>query len=290
MSKISDLIFHNENHYITSPFGKRSAIKTDGGVTSTFHSGTDYGTHGKKLAQYAIEEGYVFDAGKASDGALYVWVIYPRIKKAFLHYHLNAISVKGGQAVNNNTKLGTTGKTGKATGIHLHLGIRDLNVLSATKIERMTRDALCMCDYVDPEKVSYTAPVMFTGYVNVDANSSLNVRSGAGITKTKVGSLKRGEAVTVIGQSGSWYQINYGNGTAYVSKTYISKTKPATYFPKYTGKSVSIDDALKAVTGNYGFSFRAKIASANKMSGYRGTASQNNKMLKLLKQGKLIKP
>lgn len=53
---------------------------------------------------------------------------------------------------------------------------------------------------------------------------------------------------------------------------------------------MSIDDALKAVTGNYGFSFRAKIASANKMSGYRGTASQNNKMLKLLKQGKLIKP
>ena len=293
MSTISNLIFKNEYHYITSPYGKRSSIKTDAGATNPFHKGTDYGTNSKKLTQYAIEDGYVFAAAKAKDGALYVWVIYPRIQKAFLHYHLDTISVKAGQAVKKGTKLGTTGKTGKATGIHLHLGIRDLRALEMTRIENMTSDALQMCDYVDPEKVSYTAPSSFegfTGYVNVNAGSSLNVRAGAGVTKAKLGSLKRGEAVAVIGQSGSWYKINYKNGTAYVSKTYVSKTKPASYFPKYTGDSSSIDDALKAVTGNCGFSFRAKIASANKISGYRGTAAQNKKMLKLLKQGKLIRP
>lgn len=127
MSKVSDLIFHNENHYITSPFGKRSAIKTDGGVTSTFHSGTDYGTHGKKLAQYAIDNGTVISCGKASDGAKYVWVEYPRLGVKMLHYHLDSIKVKARQSVNRDTLLGKTGKTGKATGVHLHLGIKRLS-------------------------------------------------------------------------------------------------------------------------------------------------------------------
>ena len=82
MSKVSDLIFHKEKHYITSKFGKRSAINTSGGVTSTFHSGTDYGTTGKKLAQYAIEDGSILSCGKASDGALYVCLSRPARENA----------------------------------------------------------------------------------------------------------------------------------------------------------------------------------------------------------------
>ncbi|WP_347993367.1 hypothetical protein [uncultured Eubacterium sp.] len=35
---------------------------------------------------------------------------------------------------------------------------------------------------------------------------------------------------------------------------------------------------------------RKKIAAANNISNYTGTAAQNEKMLNLLKQGKLIKP
>lgn len=138
MSKVSDLIFHKEKHYITSKFGKRSAINTSGGVTSTFHSGTDYGTTGKKLAQYAIDNGTVISCGKASDGAKYVWVQYPRQKVKMLHYHLDSVKVKAGQSVNKETLLGYTGKTGKATGVHLHLGVKRLSG----------------GDYIDPEKWS----------------------------------------------------------------------------------------------------------------------------------------
>ena len=127
MSKVSDLIFHKEKHYITSKFGKRSAINTSGGVTSTFHSGTDYGTTGKKLAQYAIDIGTVISCGKASDGAKYVWVEYPRQGVKMLHYHLDSIKVKARQSVNKDTLLGYTGKTGKATGVHLHLVNIELN-------------------------------------------------------------------------------------------------------------------------------------------------------------------
>ena len=126
MSKITEIIFKGAEHYITSKFGYREPISTKAGDTSTKHRGTDYGTNGKKIAQYAIEDGKVYSTGTDSAGAKYVKVDYPRINKRFYHWHLDTIAVKKGQAVKKYTKLGTTGKTGKATGVHLHLGIIDL--------------------------------------------------------------------------------------------------------------------------------------------------------------------
>lgn len=144
MSKITDIIFKGEKHYITSKYGARTPIKTSAGTTSNFHRGTDYGTNGKKLPQYAIEDGTVYTCGIGSDGAKYVTIKYPRINKRFIHWHLDSISVKQGQSVNKYTQIGTTGKTGKATGIHLHLGIIDLSTNN----------------YIDPEEYAknYTVP------------------------------------------------------------------------------------------------------------------------------------
>lgn len=182
MSKVSDLIFHNANHYITSTFGPRETISTAAGNTSTFHNGTDYGTNGKKLTQYAIEDGEVLSCGTAADGAKYVWVSYPRLGVKMLHWHLDTIKVKKGQKVTADTALGTTGKTGKATGVHLHLGIKKLSG----------------GDYIDPEKWSkneYKAPSASssatttaskykTGTYRVKA-ALLNVRSGPGTKYTR---------------------------------------------------------------------------------------------------------
>lgn len=67
-------------------------------------------------------------------------------------------------------------------------------------------------------------------------------------------------------------------------------TTASKYFPKYTGKSVSIVDGLAAVKASFTYSYRAKIAKANGIKLYVGTAKQNGTMLNLLKQGKLIKP
>lgn len=125
--KLATRIFKREDWYVTSKFGYRDEIKTSAGTTGTFHSGCDYGTNKEKWKQYALEDGSILSCGTASDGAKYVWVKYPRLNIKLLHYHLDTISVKKGQAVNSNTVLGTTGKTGKATGIHLHLGMKYLN-------------------------------------------------------------------------------------------------------------------------------------------------------------------
>ena len=62
------------------------------------------------------------------------------------------------------------------------------------------------------------------------------------------------------------------------------------YYAKYTGESSSIVTALKSMKINSDFTYRKKIAKANGIKAYLGTASQNTKLLNLLKKGKLIKP
>ena len=62
-----------------------------------------------------------------------------------------------------------------------------------------------------------------------------------------------------------------------------------TYYPRYRGKSSSIVDALKSLKINSSQKNREKIAALNSIKNYKGTASQNTKLLNLLKRGKLIK-
>lgn len=61
------------------------------------------------------------------------------------------------------------------------------------------------------------------------------------------------------------------------------------YFKAYKGDSKSIVDALEAIGTKNDFSYRKKIAAKNKIKDYKGTPEQNEKMLALLKKGKLVK-
>ena len=62
------------------------------------------------------------------------------------------------------------------------------------------------------------------------SSGSLNVRSGAGTSYSKVSSLYNGEVVIVLGLSGSWSKILY-NGTkiGYVSSQYLSNSSSSNY-------------------------------------------------------------
>lgn len=172
------LIFHNNDAYITSPFGYRKSFSTAVGATSSFHNGVDYGTNRKKVPQYAIANGYVYSCGVdyAYGGAKFVWVAYPTLGVKMLHYHLASIKVKAGQKVNKNTVLGTTGMSGRATGIHLHLGLKRLSG----------------GDWLDAESWynnEYKAPAAKkkykTGNYKVTKATVLNVRKGAGTKYAK---------------------------------------------------------------------------------------------------------
>lgn len=99
----------------------------------------------------------------------------------------------------------------------------------------------------------------FTGYVKV--NTSLNVRKGAGTQYKILGSLKNGTSVKVVGESGSWYKINYNSGYGYVSKAYITTTKPSSTststFKPYTVK----------VTAKSGLNIRKSASTLSKKVG-----------------------
>lgn len=81
----------------------------------------------------------------------------------------------------------------------------------------------------------------------------------------------------------------YTKNTAQTTRPTVVPT-PSKYFKKYTGKSVSIVDALKSIGVNSAFSYRKQIAKANGIKSYLGTPSQNTKLLNLLKDGELLKP
>ena len=140
--KLATRIFHRErgdgpdNYYITSPFGKRVDPIT-GKVT--YHNGCDYGTHGNKWAQYALEDGTVDNVFVDEYGAKDIWVSYPRLGYKCLHGHLDSFNVSKGQSVNKDTILGYTGMSGRATGVHLHLGVKYIGGSS----------------WVDPESIDY---------------------------------------------------------------------------------------------------------------------------------------
>lgn len=61
------------------------------------------------------------------------------------------------------------------------------------------------------------------------------------------------------------------------------------YFKKYTGNSISIVDALKSINEKSSYEYRNKIANLNNIKNYTGTNVQNQYLLKLLKEGNLIK-
>lgn len=65
--------------------------------------------------------------------------------------------------------------------------------------------------------------------------------------------------------------------------------KKITYYPRYKGKSSSIVDALKSLSINPSKSNRKKIATLNGIKNYTGSATQNTRLLNLLKKGKLVK-
>ena len=76
-------------------------------------------------------------------------------------------------------------------------------------------------------------------------------------------------------------------GDSMVAEAASKTTGCYVYFRRYTGKSNSLVDALKAIKADSSYDFRKYIASKNGIQNYKGTAAQNTKLLNLLKQGKL---
>jgi hypothetical protein len=62
------------------------------------------------------------------------------------------------------------------------------------------------------------------------------------------------------------------------------------YFPRCASSCTTITTGLQNIGVDSSYNYRKLIAAANSIGGYRGTADQNNQMLRMLKAGELIKP
>ena len=86
------------------------------------------------------------------------------------------------------------------------------------------RTGYCHADYIRVVS-SDTASVKVS-------SGSLNVRSGAGTSFPKIGSVYKGDAVIILSASNGWSRVLYsGNKTGYVSSAYLSGKYPAVSMP-----------------------------------------------------------
>ncbi len=87
------------------------------------HWGIDLGGP-KGTSILASERGYVVYTGRGFRGYGNLIVIEHTAEWASLYSHLDKISVKEGDYVDRGSVIGTMGRTGRASGVHLHFEIR----------------------------------------------------------------------------------------------------------------------------------------------------------------------
>lgn len=107
------------SHRVTSPFGYRRHPLSK---TYHFHNGVDIaGVKGSPV--YSVAEGIVtFSGWKDYSGNLIIVRHLDGVST--IYAHMNRLLVKSGTPVRTGQKIGEIGRTGRATGYHLHFGTR----------------------------------------------------------------------------------------------------------------------------------------------------------------------
>lgn len=94
----------------------------------SFHYGVDLTSKTGNRNLYAIEEGYVQlvvtgQDNKTTGFGNRIWIRYPRINKSVMYAHCEKIYLKKKDIVKKGDVVAREGKTGAATGVHLHFGM-----------------------------------------------------------------------------------------------------------------------------------------------------------------------
>lgn len=84
-------------------------------------------------------------------------------------------------------------------------------------IARSLTEALC--DYFG---IPFVEPQPARNGVVTTDGSNLNIRSYPSVNAQIIGSIPNRADVTVLGQTGNWYVVNYGGVTGYAAADYIS--------------------------------------------------------------------
>ena len=142
--------------------------------------------------------------------------------------------------------------------------------------------------YIGPADGKYDANHLFNkSFSEKDNVRSFNIKRDGIDSTIKFGDLAPGTYTFQV------IALNYAGvrtDSIYYHFTVVSSSSSVSYFPKCSSTCTTITKGLQNIGVDSSYSYRAKIAAANSISGYSGTAAQNNELLRLLKNGKLIKP
>ncbi|MCK5129880.1 MAG: SH3 domain-containing protein [Clostridiales bacterium] len=92
------------------------------------------------------------------------------------------------------------------------------------KITYESKEGWVSGKYVSINSGSTTPPPTTTTGKGTITASSLRVRKGAGLNYSQIGSLPKNTVVDILGESGSFYKIDFSGKTGYISKTYVKKS------------------------------------------------------------------
>lgn len=168
-----------------------------------------------------------------------------------LYAHMKSgLLVKNGDIVKAGQRLGYMSDSGNAYGAHLHFEVWK----NGTRINPT--------EYLDKD--------LFTEQVNKSTEELAN------------------EVIQGLWGNGQERKDRLGSRYAEVQARVNEMLAPKVNYlsnTNYTG--VSIVDALKEIGIDSSYSYRSKLAIANGITNYIGSAEQNTQLLNLLKQGKL---
>ena len=116
-----------------------------------------------------------------------------------------------------------------------------------------------------PEKPSIPESTEKTGIVNV--SSSLNVREGASTSSKVIGSLSGNTKVTIVGEEGAFYKIEYKGSHGYVAKEYIKDIKDEVVTEPEKPSNPENSKKTGVVTASKGLNVRKEANTSSQIIG-----------------------
>ena len=195
------------------------------------HNGVDFGwsskNGGKNQPIYAVEEGKVIYCQTQTSGGK---VLHIKHSNGYVseYAHLDTWLVKKGDKVKRGQKIGTMGKTGNASGEHLHFGLYKGTKINYNEGSKWV-DPIKYLVKTDDQKVGATTnknyDIKEATYIakTVTSKDGLNVRNKASVLGKKVGFLEYKAKVKEYETSGSWSKLDYC-ADEWVSTKHLKKT------------------------------------------------------------------
>ena len=193
---------------------------------------------------------------------------------ATLYAHmLKGLLVKNGDYVKKGQRLGYMSDSGNAYGGHLHFEVWKWG-------ERINPTEYLNKDIINSESSE-------TKYNIGDIVDINGVYVSSDSTEKLTPAITRGTITRIIEGARNPYLLDEGNIGWVGNDCILNKVENIKYLSNTNYNGYSIVDALNQIGVDSSYSYRCKLAEANGINNYHGTAEQNTQMLNLLKQGKL---